>query len=107
MRDAGLPSHDHLGRDLIVVNEWRRAGSLATPFLLTIAFFLCAAKELWIGSIGCTMLLTFVTYGSLSHDLVHKTLRLPPAIDEVLLSIIELMAFRCGHRTSRASGCGH
>lgn len=97
MRDAGLPSLDHLGRDLLVVNVWRRVASLVTPFLLTIAFFVCAANRLWIGSIGCTMLLTFVTYGSISHDLVHRTLRLRPPLNEVLLCAIELIAFRCGH----------
>jgi beta-carotene hydroxylase len=97
LRDAGLPSLDHLGRDLLVVVSWRRAISLVSPFLMTVAFFLCAAHGMWIGSIGCTMLLTFVTYGSVSHDLVHRSLGLPPLLNDVLLSAIELMTFRSGH----------
>ena len=97
MRDVTLPSLDTLGRDLLRVAAWRRAASLATPFLLTIGFFLSAASGLWAVSIVCTMLLTFLTYGSISHDLVHRTLRLPPALNEVLLCAIELMTFRSGH----------
>jgi len=97
MRDADLPSLNLLGRDLLTVRKWRRAVSLTTPFLLTIAFFVFAASGLWIGSIGCTMLLTFLTYGSISHDLVHRTLRLPPSLNEALLCAIELVSFRSGH----------
>jgi beta-carotene hydroxylase len=92
-----FPSLDKLGRDLLAVHPWRRAASLATPFLLTTAFFLFAANGLWIASLVCAMLLTFFTYGSISHDLVHRTLRLPRAFNEVLLCAIELMAFRSGH----------
>ena len=95
--DLKLPSLELLGRDLLVVPVWRRAVSLVTPFLLAIAFFVCAGNASWIASIGCTMLLTFVTYGSISHDLVHRTLRLPTALNESLLCAIELIAFRCGH----------
>jgi beta-carotene hydroxylase len=92
-----LPSLDRLGRDLLVVPVWRRVLSLATPFLLSIAFFLCARHGWWITAVGCAMLLTFVTYGSISHDLVHRTLRLPRALNEGLLCGVELLAFRCGH----------
>ena len=92
-----FPSLDTLGRDLLAVHRWWRAISLATPFLLTISFFIFAAHGLWITSVVCTMLLTFLTYGSISHDLVHRTLRLPSAFNEALLCAIELMAFRSGH----------
>jgi beta-carotene hydroxylase len=86
MRHLGFPTLDTLGRDLLVVTKWRRAVSLATPFLLTTAFFVFAANGVWIASLVCTMLLTFLTYGSISHDLVHRTLRLPGASNEALLS---------------------
>jgi beta-carotene hydroxylase len=71
--------------------------SLGTPFLLVIGFFVFAANGLWMLSVGCSMLLTFFTYGSISHDLVHRTVRLPRVLNEVLLCIIELMTFRSGH----------
>ena len=36
------------------------------------------------------MALTFSTYGSTSHDLVHRSLGLPRAANEALLCVIEL-----------------
>jgi beta-carotene hydroxylase len=85
---------------------WRRTVSVVTPFLLAIAFFVCTANRRWAGSIVCTMLLTFLTYGSISHDLVHRTLRLPPVLNEILLCAIELMALRSGH-AYRAAHLNH
>jgi fatty acid desaturase len=97
MRSDELPLLDFLGRDLLAVGAGRRVLSLATPLLLAIAFFLLAARGLWIGAIACTMLLSFVTYGSTSHDLVHSTLRLPRTLNEVLLCAIKLISFRNRH----------
>jgi beta-carotene hydroxylase len=97
LRNAELPSLNLLGRDLLTVPGWRLAVSLMTPFLLTTAFFVFAAYRVWIGALVCTMLLTFFTYGSISHDLVHGTLRIPRALNEMLLCAIELTSFRSGH----------
>jgi beta-carotene hydroxylase len=97
MRSAIFPALDTLGRDLLIVHKRRRALSLAAPFLLATAFFLFAANGLWMASLVRTILLTFLTYGSISHDLVHRTLRLSPPFNEALLCAIELIAFRSGH----------
>ena len=97
MRTSGFPTLDVLGSDLLTVPAWRRAVSLAAPFLLAIAFFVFAARGSWLPAVAATMLLSFITYGSISHDLVHRTLRLPAALNEVLLCAIELLAFRSGH----------
>jgi beta-carotene hydroxylase len=97
MRDPAVPDLDVLGHDLLVLGGWRRALSLATPFALAAAFFVFAARGLWVASLGCTVLLTFLTYGSISHDLVHGTLRLRRSLNEVLLCAIELIALRSGH----------
>ena len=43
------------------------------------------------------MALSFVTYGSISHDLVHRSLGLPRALNDLLLCVIELLVFRIGH----------
>lgn len=75
-RGATTPSLDLLGRELLAVPMWRRVVSLTAPFLVAIGFFLGAATGIWIGSMFCAMLLTFLTYGSISHDLVHRTLHL-------------------------------
>jgi beta-carotene hydroxylase len=92
-----LPPVDVLGRDLLAVPLWRRIVSLTFPFVLAIAFFLLAANGLWISAVVSAMLLTFFTYGSISHDLVHGTLRLPRGLNEALLCAIELISFRSGH----------
>jgi beta-carotene hydroxylase len=97
MRDADLPTLESLGHDLLVVPLWRRVLSLAMPFLPTAMFFVCAAQQLWVAALLCTMLLTFFTYGSISHDLVHKTLGLPRLVNEILLCGVELITFRSGH----------
>ena len=80
-----------------VVAWWRRVLSLAAPFALALGYFACAADHRWGAAIACTMLVTFLTYGSISHDLVHRTLRLPPRVNEALLCAIELLSFRSGH----------
>jgi beta-carotene hydroxylase len=92
-----LPSLDELGRDLLEVAPWRRALSLAMPFALGAAFFALAARGHYALALLCTVAQSFLTYGSISHDLVHRTLRLPRALNEILLSAIEMLAFRCGH----------
>jgi beta-carotene hydroxylase len=44
----------------------------------------------------CLVALSFVTYGSVSHDLVHRNLGLPRRINDLLLVVIELLALRSG-----------
>jgi beta-carotene hydroxylase len=93
----GLPSLDTLGRDLLVLPAWRRAISLSLPFLLVACFFVSAINGLWLAALACPVILSFITYGSISHDLVHRTLALPRWLNEPLLCAIELMALRSGH----------
>jgi beta-carotene hydroxylase len=94
---AMLPSLNEIGRDLLVVPRWRLALTLTTPFALTALFFVFAARQWWIAALACPVLLSFLTYGSISHDLVHRNLGLPRRLNEVLLFAIELTAFRSGH----------
>jgi beta-carotene hydroxylase len=92
-----MPSLDSLGRDLLHVSPLRRGLSLATPFVLTGLFFALSAQGWWIPALVCPVLLSFLTYGSISHDLVHRNLRLDRWLNEALLSAIELICFRSGH----------
>lgn len=91
------PSLDELGRDLLDVPGWRRALSLMLPFVLTTGFFVLAAHGWWLPALACPVLLSFLTYASTSHDLVHHNLRLPRWLNEALLCTVELLAFRSGH----------
>lgn len=93
------PTLDELGRDLLEVPRWRRAVSLTLPFALAAGFFVLAARGgwWWLPALGCPVLLSFLTYASTSHDLVHRNLRLPRWLNETLLCLVELLAFRSGH----------
>jgi beta-carotene hydroxylase len=93
----GVPSLDDLGRDLLRVSSARKALCLALPFVVTALFFVFAVRGWWIAAVVCTMVLSFITYGSVSHDLVHRNLNLPPWVNEPLLAATELLTFRSGH----------
>ena len=87
MHDAieDLPSLEVLGRDLLEVPWWRRAVSLIVPFALTAGFFGLAARGWWWAALACPVGLSFITYASTSHDLVHRNLRIPHWLNEGLL----------------------
>src|SRR5215212_5018021 len=92
-----IPSLDELGRDLLSVSRWHVAASLIAPFVFVALFFVLAAGGQWIAAAICPVMLSFLTYGSISHDLVHRNLALPKWLNEVLLTSIELIALRSGH----------
>lgn len=96
-RQRQIPTLDELGRDLLDVSSMRRIASLVSPFVLAALFFVFAAHGFWLVALACPVLLSFFTYGSVSHDLVHRTLRLPRWLNEILLTSIELLGFRSGH----------
>jgi beta-carotene hydroxylase len=56
-----------------------------------------AYLRIWPLAVLTLMYLSFVTYGSISHDLVHRTLGLSRRWNDFFLSAIELLAFRSGH----------
>ncbi len=56
------------------------------------AYLLFAILGWWPVAVVSMMGLSFVTYGSTSHDLVHRTLRLPPRLNDTLLCLIELLS---------------
>jgi beta-carotene hydroxylase len=90
------PSLHELGDDLTRVSALRKCCSLISPFAWCGAYFVCAARDLWTCAVLCTVALSFVTYGSVSHDLVHRNLGLPRRLNDWLLTAIELLAFRSG-----------
>jgi beta-carotene hydroxylase len=91
------PPLRELGLDLLTVAPRRRTLTLALPFLFCGAYFALAAAGWWPPAVVALVALSFVTYASTSHDLVHRTLGLPRAANDVLLCLIELLALRSGH----------
>jgi fatty acid desaturase len=96
-RASVLPSLHDLGLDLLHVPLPRRLFSLALPFLWCGAYFVLATRGWWLAAVLAVMALSFVTYGSISHDLVHRTLGLPRRANDLLLCLVELLALRSGH----------
>lgn len=91
------PRLDDLGADLLEQEPFRLAVVLGLPFLFCAAFFLCATQGWPTAALLSAMALSFITYGSTSHDLVHGNLGLPKGLNRVLLSLNELLAIRSGH----------
>lgn len=101
-----LPTLDELGRDLLHVSRLAIFISLVFPFILTLGFFIFSLLGWWLMALLCPVLISFFTYASVSHDLVHRTLGLPKALNEMLLCAIELLVLRSGH-AYRASHFHH
>jgi beta-carotene hydroxylase len=97
MPNTGMPKLSKLGLDLLRLSEWQRARALAVPFLAFAAYWAFAATEQWAAAVLSLVVLSFVTYGSTSHDLVHGVLGLRRAPNDILLSVIEAISLRSGH----------
>lgn len=92
-----LPSLAELGPDLLKISRFQRIFTLVVPFACVGLYVTFALLRLWPLAVLSLMYLSFVTYGSISHDLVHRTLGLPRRWNEFFLTVIELLAFRSGH----------
>ena len=92
-----IPKIHELGPDLLAVTSRQRWLTIAYPFLWCAAYFAFAAADWWPGAAASLVCLSFITYGSTSHDLVHRNLGLSKRINDWLLCAIELLALRGGH----------
>src|SRR5262245_10481889 len=92
-----LPALHEFADDLTRISAARRTFSLTMPFVWIGLYFLFATWRWWPLAVACLVCLSFVTYGSISHDLVHGNLGLRRRTNGFLLSLIELLALRSGH----------
>lgn len=97
MTDPPLPTLASLGTDLLRITPRQRVVTLLVPFASVAAYFALAHVGHWALAVLSLAYLSFVTYGSISHDLVHRTLGLPRRWNEAMLTAVELLAFRSGH----------
>lgn len=95
--DLKPPSLRDLGADLLRVSILRRIAIVATPFLFVAFYLVFALVDLWPLAVLALIGLSFSTYGSTSHELVHRNLHLPYWLNELLLCLTELTALRSGH----------
>jgi beta-carotene hydroxylase len=94
---VGLPSLRELGPDLQQITPFQRLRALTLPFIWCGAYFVFAVMGWWPLAILALVGLSFVTYGSTSHDLVHGNLGLSKTANNVLLCLTELLGLRSGH----------
>lgn len=94
---SGLPLFKDISPGLTKLSGLRLFVSLSLPFLWCGLYFAFAAVEFWIAAIFCLAALSFTTYGSISHDLVHANLGLPRWMNHIFLTVVELLALRSGH----------
>jgi beta-carotene hydroxylase len=94
---AEMPAFQSIANGLTTIGRPRLLFSICLPFIWSGAYFVFAFRDEWLPAAFCLVALSFVTYGSLSHDLVHGNLGLRKPANHVLLSLIELMALRSGH----------
>src|SRR5205807_9259748 len=71
--------------------------SLSLPFGWILLYVLFASWHWWPLAVFCLVSLSFVTYGSISHDLVHSNLGLSKQTNDFFLTLIELLSLRSGH----------
>jgi beta-carotene hydroxylase len=91
------PSLQQLAPELFRISRSRRVFTLILPFLYVALYFIFAGLGWWPLAVLSLIALSFVTYGSISHDLVHRNLGLPKSVNDSFLSVIELLSLRSGH----------
>ncbi len=90
------PKIAELGSDLHVVSDVRKVVALLLPFLLFAAALLASNLGTWFLALPLLAALCFFSYPSVSHDLVHRTYRLPRRLNRFLLSLIVGISLRSG-----------
>ena len=91
------PSIKELGIDLMTLSGLQLVTTLLVPFGFCILYFVFAFNDFWFFAVLCSVVLSFTSYGSTSHDLVHENLRINKKLNSFLLSFLELICFRSGH----------
>lgn len=91
------PTIVELGVDLLDLSRINLILTIAQPLLFFILYFVFALNDYWLPAVLCTVGLSFTTYGSTSHDLVHENLKINKKVNEALLFFFEIITFRSGH----------
>lgn len=92
-----FPRISELGSDLLRISWCQRVRTLSLPFMFCLAYWVFAWYGLWLFAFLALVAMSFITYGSTSHDLVHHNLGLKRSTNELFLSVIEAISLRSGH----------
>ncbi|MES2730631.1 MAG: fatty acid desaturase [Bacteroidota bacterium] len=92
-----LPSISSLGVDLLRLTRYQLFLTLFLPLASIILYFIFAFTAHWVWAVLSVMAFSFFTYGSTSHDLVHRNLGLNKFTNDFLLFFLEVLSIRSGH----------
>ena len=95
--EHAFPELPKLAPELMRITTAQRIFTLSLPFFFSAAYFFFATLRWWPLAVLSLIALSFVTYGSISHDLVHRNLGLRRSVNDGFLSLIEFLALRSGH----------
>jgi beta-carotene hydroxylase len=96
-RVQNMPPLAKLGRDLTRLTSMQRIVVIVLPFVGVAAYGIFACLRWWPAAVLAVAGYTFFSYGSTSHDLVHGNLSLPRWLNNILLSLVEILGLRSGH----------
>lgn len=96
-KTSGMPRITELGVDLLQLSRVQVARAIGVPFVAFAAYWMLAGAGHWALAVASLVVLSFVTYGSTSHDLVHRHLGLSRLTNDILLAVIEAISLRSGH----------
>jgi beta-carotene hydroxylase len=102
----GLPALRDITAQLHPVSTIEKWSVVAIPLMTMSAYFLFAAIGWYWAAFMSVFYLSFVTYGSCCHDLVHCNIGLTRKASSIWLSVIELLMMRSG-TTYRVTHLNH
>ncbi len=96
MSKISHPTIKELGLDLLVITRWKLYWTILEPIIFFVLYIICAFYNAIIPAILSVIVMSYFTYGSTSHDLVHRNLKLNRKLNDILLSFIEVISIRSG-----------
>jgi len=82
--------------DTLVLRRWHRAGELARPWLLLAAFVVVCVERWWLLA-PCLALACFLAAFVQLHDAMHRSLGLPPRVNDLVIAASGLLLLKSGH----------
>ncbi len=101
-----LPTFGEITSGLCPLSTWDRFSVIFIPLATIAAYFLFAMNGLYLGAFLALVYLSFNTYGSCCHDLVHCNFGWSRRTCSIWLSIIEILLMRSG-TTYRVTHLNH
>ena len=91
-----LPEIREIKSKLTPMTSWDRLAIVIVPLLTIVSYFIFAMNGWYVPALLSLIYLSFVTYGSCCHDLVHCNFGWSRKTCSAWLSIIELLLMRSG-----------